>query len=48
MPQFAITGYLAFNGNNFGCMIAVDTMFDSTDEFLGSSDPMNTQPRLSV
>ena len=31
-------------GNNFGCMIASDTLFDSTDGFSGSNYPMKTQP----
>jgi len=35
-------------GYNFGCMIASDTLFDSTGVFSGSSYPMNTVPRSSV
>jgi len=36
--QFAITGFLAFDGlNNFGCIIASDTLFDSRGGFLESN-----------
>jgi len=37
--QFAITGFV---GNNFGCMTASDTLFDSVVGFSGSNCPMNT------
>jgi len=37
--QFAIIGFV---GNNFGCMIASDTLFDSRGWFSGSSYPMKT------
>ena len=37
--QFAITGFV---GYNFDCMIASDTLFDSSGEFSGSSYPMKT------
>jgi len=37
--QFAITGFV---GYNFVCMIASDTLFDSTGGFSGSSYPMKT------
>jgi len=30
------------NLNNFGCMVAIDTLFDSSGGFLGSSHPMKT------
>jgi len=39
VTQFAITGFV---GYNFGCMIASDTLFDSTGGFSGSSYPMKT------
>ena len=35
--QFAITGFV---GYSFGCMIAIDTLFDSRGRFSGSSYPM--------
>jgi len=34
--------FLAFDGYNFSCMIASDTLFDSRGGFLGSSYPMKT------
>jgi len=37
--QFAITG---FEGYNFNCMIASDTLFDSRGGFSGSRYPMKT------
>jgi len=39
--QFAITGLMAFDRlyNNFGCMIASDSMFGSRGGFSGSSYP---------
>ena len=37
--QFAITGFVRYN---FVCMIASDTLFDSTGGFSGSSYPMKT------
>jgi len=37
--QFAITGFV---GDNFGCVIASNTLFDSRDGFTGSSYPMKT------
>jgi len=40
--QFAIMALL----DNFGCMIASDTLFDSRGGFLGSIYPMKTQPIL--
>ena len=39
VTQFAITGFV---GYNFDCMIASDTLFDSSGEFSGSSYPMKT------
>jgi len=38
-PQFAIIGFV---GYNFGCMIASDTLFDSSGGVSGSSYPMKT------
>ena len=40
--QFAMTGFSAFDGYNFGHMIASDTLFDSMGGFSGSSYPMKT------
>jgi len=40
--QFTTTGFLAFDGLNFGCVIASDTLFDSRSGFSGSSYPMKT------
>jgi len=37
--KFPITG---FEGYNFGCMIASDTLFDSRGGFSGSDYPMKT------
>jgi len=37
--QFAVIGFV---GYNFGCMIAIDTVFDSRGGFSGSSYPMKT------
>jgi len=37
--HFDITGFV---GYNFGCMIAIDTLFDSRGGFSGSSYPMKT------
>jgi len=37
--QFAMTGSMALMGCNFGCMIASDTLFDSTGGFSESSYP---------
>jgi len=37
--QLTVTGFV---GYNFGCMIASDTLFDSTGGFLGSSYLMKT------
>jgi len=37
--QFAITGFV---GYNFGCMIASDTLFDSSGGFSWSSYPIKT------
>jgi len=37
VTQFVITGFM---GYNFGCMIAIDTQFDSRGGFSGSSYPM--------
>ena len=34
--------FLAFDGYNFGCMIASDTLFYSRGGFSGSSYPMKT------
>jgi len=31
-------------GDNFGCMVASDILFDYRGRFLGSSYPMKTQP----
>ena len=39
VTQFAITGFV---GYNFDCMIASDTLFDSSGEFSGSSYPIKT------
>jgi len=36
------TCWLAFDGYNFGCMIASDTLFDSRGGFSGPSYPMKT------
>ena len=38
-PQFAIIGFV---GYNFSCMIASDTLFDSSGGFSESSYPMKT------
>jgi len=35
--QFVITGFLASDGYNFGCMIASDTLFDSRVGFRDKS-----------
>jgi len=37
--QFVITGFV---GYNFGCMIASNTLFDSSGRFSGSSNLMKT------
>ena len=37
--QFATTGFV---GYNFGCVITIDTLFDSRIGFSGSSYPMKT------
>jgi len=35
--QFAITGFMALMGYNFGCVIASDTLFDSRGGFQGQA-----------
>ena len=42
------TNFWLSMGYNFGCMIASDTLFDSSGGFSGSSYPVKTQPRSSV
>jgi len=40
--------FLAFDGYNFSCTTASDTLFDSRGVFSGTSYPMKTQPRSRV
>jgi len=42
------TTYWFSMGNNFSCMTASDTLFDSRGGFSGTSYPMKTQPRSRV
>jgi len=42
--NLSIIGFLAFDGYNFGCIIAIDTLFDSRGGFSGSRYPMKTKP----
>ena len=38
------TAFWLLMGDNFSCIVASDTLFDSRGGFWGSSYPMKTQP----